>query len=184
MTNTTDHNHDLEDRIETLRKLDETRKRSGKLRDEGIEVLMAHRKDLLRSHIFDTTLALRALGTKRNQPFEEKEKQEELLGTIFDLGKDLQTLTLQDIVDHKLSALAAARVLRALVACPGAAFSKTALVCYYWIARELYTAEGSDWNTGGVRAAPEGSVSAFVTGECVHALLSFAEAQEKTGIFI
>ena len=92
---------------------------------------------------------------------------------------------MQDIIDHELSALAAARVLRALVACPGAAFSETALVCYYWIAREMYTAEESDWNTGGVRAAvEEGFASAFVTGECVHALLSFAEAQEKTAAFI
>jgi len=129
-------------------------------------------------------LTLRALGTKLNQPFEKDKEQQEFLKTVFDLGAELQKLTLQDIVDHKLSVLAADRVLRALTACPGAAFSKTALVCYYWIARELYTANGSDWNTGGVRAAPEGNVTAFVTGECVHALLSFAEVQEKTGIFI
>jgi ribosomal protein S16 len=186
MTNASNHEHDLEVHIPTLRKLDDLRRLSGKLRDEGIEVLLKHRKDVLRSQdsIFDVALTLRALGVKCNRPLEKRENQQELLATIFELGQDLQNLTLQKIADHDLPTLVAARVLRALVACPGAAFSKTALLCYYWIAREIYSAEGSDWNTGGVGAAPKGSVSAFVTGECVHAMLSFAEAHEKTGEFI
>jgi hypothetical protein len=40
MTDATDHNHDLEDHLPTLRKLDEARKRIGELRDEGIKVLI------------------------------------------------------------------------------------------------------------------------------------------------
>ena len=66
MTDATDHNHDLEDHLPTLRKLDEARKRIGELRDEGIKVLIAHENDLLRSPLFDTALALRALDTKLN----------------------------------------------------------------------------------------------------------------------
>jgi len=50
MTDITDHNHDLEDHIPLLRQLDDARKQSGELRDEGIMVLVKHGKDLLRSH--------------------------------------------------------------------------------------------------------------------------------------
>ena len=187
MTYATTNTHHLEDHIEQLRKLDDARKKSGVLMDEGIKILTvpAHETELLKLPVMDVSLAVRAIGTKLNQPFEKGGKQKELLDTIFKLGKSLQTLKLQQIADGDLSVLCAARVLQALVACSGAAFSScTAMVCYYWIIRELYTAEGSDWNTGGIGAAPKGRVSAFVTGECIHALLNFAEAFQKTGEFI
>ena len=40
MANVTIHEHDLEDHIPTLRELDEVRRRSAALRNEGIKILI------------------------------------------------------------------------------------------------------------------------------------------------
>ncbi|SCX61568.1 ATP-binding protein [Nitrosospira sp. Nsp1] len=184
--------HDLEDHIQLLRKLDAVRKRSAELRDEGIEVLMDCLQPFGEKKMLpafgdwrhENSLVVRALLTRHDQPF-SKEKEKTRLELIKSLTKQLQQdLTLEKLAEHELSVLVAASVLRTLVAQPGAAFSKTAMLCYYWIIRELYSADRSDWNIGGARAAPGGLVTAFVTGECIRALLSFADALRNTGNFI
>ena len=193
MTHATTHNHDLEDHIEELHKLDEVRKRSAELRDEGIEVLMeclhTPEKDEKPPAFGDwrreRSLVVRALLTLQDQPISDEEKEAKRLNLIESLINQLQNnFTLNDLEENELSVLMAASVLRALTAQPGAAFSRTAMLCYYWIIRELYSANRSDWNIGGARAASGGLVTAFTTGECVRALWSFAEAQRNTGKFI
>lgn len=188
--------HDLEDHIQLLRKLDAVRKRSAELRDEGIEVLMERLhppEETLNTPVFgdwrhENSLVLRALLTRHDQPFskaKDKEKEETRLKLIKSLTSQLQNgLTLEKLAEHELSVLAAASILRVLAAQPGAAFSEEAMLCYYWIIRELYSADRSDWNIGGARAAPGGLVTAFTTGECIRALLSFADALRNTGDFI
>jgi hypothetical protein len=179
--------HDLADHIELLHKLDEARTKSRLWMDEGIKVLVDHKQEILKSarKAMDYSLAIRALETRLNRPFEKEDEQKDLLFEIFELGNGLQKLALEDIYNNNdAPILTAARILQALVACPGATFSTTALVCYYLIIRELYTSAGIDWNIGGVPAGRSGRVTAFVTGECVRALLSFADAQKKTGDFI
>ncbi|SFO05042.1 ATPase family associated with various cellular activities (AAA) [Nitrosospira briensis] len=188
---------DLEDYIPMLRKLDVARQRSAQLRDTGIEFLMEHLQPAEESDqppVFGTwrheySLVVRALLTRHDQPFskqEDEEKRLKLIKSVIDqLQKDEKgTLTLEKLAEHELSVLVAASVLRALVAQPGVAFSKTAMLCYYWIIRELYSADRTDWNIGGARAAPGSLVTAFTTGECVRALLSFADALRNTGNLI
>jgi hypothetical protein len=193
MTDVTDHNHDLEDHITTLRKLDEARRRSAELRDEGIEVLMEYLhlpKKKEEPPAFgdwrrERSLIVRALLTLQDQPFSDEEKEAKRLKLIKSLTNQLQkNFSLKALAENELSVLMAASVLQALTVRPGGAFSKTAMLCYYWIIRELYSANWSDWNIGGARAAPGGLVTAFTTGECVRALWSFAEAQRNTGKFI
>ena len=199
MADATTHNHDLEDHIPTLRKLDTARQRSAELRDTGIKVLMeclrppgeSDEPPVFGDWRHENSLVVRALLTRHDQPFGKKD-EEKRLNLIKSLIDQLQKgengekddLTLEKLADNELSVLVAASVLRTLTAQPGAAFSKTAMLCCYWIIRELYTADRSDWNIGGARAAPGGLVTAFTTGECIRALLSFADALRNTGKFI
>ena len=162
MTDVTDHNHDLEDHIPTLRKLDEARKRSAKLRDDGIEVLMEclHTSEeneeppAFGDWQRERSLIVRALLTRQDQPFTDKEKEAKRRKLIESLTNQLQLhkkFKLEDLAENELSVLIAASVLRALTAQPGGAFSRTAMLCYYWIIRELYSADRSDWSIGGAR---------------------------------
>ena len=96
----------------------------------------------------------------------------------------MKNLELEEIVSSPYPVLLAAETLRALTMVPGYGFSKTAILCYLWLIRELYTAERFDWSMGGMRAAQNGQVTAFITGKCVYAVQSFATAQRKTGQFI
>jgi hypothetical protein len=80
--------------------------------------------------------------------------------------------------------LRAARALQALVSAPDSAFSAATLFFYYRIIREIYSADSPDWSTGGARAGEGGVATAFVTGECVRAILGFARTLEQTGNFV
>lgn len=149
MTNVTTHEHDLEDHIPTLRKLDEARRRSAELRDEGIEVLMECLHLPKESEVelvfgdwrHENSLVIRALLTRHDQPLDKPEKEKERLDIIKCLIGQLQrgqqgSLTLEELAKDELSVLTAASVLRTLTAQPGAGFSKTAMLCHYWIIRE------------------------------------------------
>lgn len=75
--------------------------------------------------------------------------------------------------DDNLPILRAARVLTALAAAPESALSKTAVFCYYLIICELYAGDAPDWLIGGARGGEGLASCAFVTNECIHALLAF-----------
>jgi hypothetical protein len=53
---------------------------------------------------------------------------------------------LKNLGSHHLSTLLAAEFMQALTAAPDLAYSKAMLLCYYWIIRELYTADAPEWN--------------------------------------
>lgn len=72
--------------------------------------------------------------------------------------------------------LTAARTMHALVRRPQTVFSTATMLCYYRIVRELYLAAFPNWIIGAARAGEGGRVSAFVTGECVRAILAFQDS--------
>jgi len=76
--------------------------------------------------------------------------------------------------------LVAARTMQALIRRAKYVFSSTAMVCYYRVVRELYVADGPDWTIGAARAGIGGGTSAFVTGECIRAILAFEGAIRRT----
>lgn len=98
--------------------------------------------------------------------------------------KILENLSLEVIVNSRLTILLAAEVMEALIAAPSSTFTPPLLYCYYLIIRELYTTDAPDWAVGGARANSNGMVSAYMTRECVRALLSLIRALEDTGNFI
>ena len=79
--------------------------------------------------------------------------------------------------------LTAARTMHALVRRPQTVFSTATMLCYYRIVRELYLAVFPNWTIGAARAGEGGRVSAFVTSECVRAILVFQRAIRDTATF-
>jgi hypothetical protein len=83
-------------------------------------------------------------------------------------------------LDISVPVLVAARAMQALVGRAETVFSRATMICYYRIIRELYVAAGPDWTIGAARAGGGGSTSAFVTGECIRAILAFEGAIKRT----
>lgn len=79
--------------------------------------------------------------------------------------------------------LTAARAMHALVGKSETVFSPATMLCYYQIVRELYLATFPNWIIGAARAGEGGRVSAFVTGECVRAVLAFQNSIRDTITF-
>jgi hypothetical protein len=79
--------------------------------------------------------------------------------------------------------LTAARAMHALVGKSETVFSTATMLCYYQIVRELYLATFPNWIIGAARAGEGGRVSAFVTGECVRAVLAFQNSIRDTITF-
>lgn len=97
------------------------------------------------------------------------------------------TLTIQNLLplsssDHNevVPVLLAARALSTLAVIPRTVFSETSMFCYYRIVRELYYADYPDWTIGGARAGQGGRTSAFITGECIRAIMALEAAVRKT----
>ncbi len=86
--------------------------------------------------------------------------------------------------DDLVPILTAARAMHALIGTPQTVFSKATMLCYYRIVRELYLATFPNWIIGAARAGEGGRVSAFVTGECVRAILAFRDAIGNTITFL
>ncbi len=88
------------------------------------------------------------------------------------------------ILAGPLPILTAARAMQALVASREHAFSVPTMLCYYWIVRELYTIEVPTWSSGGARGAAGGECTAFITGECLRSIHSFARAIQRTSAYL
>jgi hypothetical protein len=159
--------HDLEDHIYTLRDLDEQRRISAKLRGYGIKVLEQWIKSERekRQVCPNVTYALpkadpslyariiEVLYHRSEKPLEDlKEVCDQLIKDIE--GSEPQTEDsplLKQIKNHDFSVLFAAELMGALVTAPDRAYSKPALLCYYWVIREIYTADAPAWSIGGAR---------------------------------
>lgn len=76
-----------------------------------------------------------------------------------------------------------ARILHELVGRPGFAFDIRVSLSYYGLVRELYTAGHPDWVIGSARASEDSSATAFVTNECVRAILSLHASLDLTVSF-
>lgn len=204
--------HDLEDHIEALRGMDEQRKDSGGLRTYGIKVLEEWIKTEPR--MINTSWDSRGTEAKERGDAEDTvSRYARVIGTLYryrrtdrddkipsdglkqffdQLIKKMGGLKLapeppvflKQLKSHYLSVLFAAELMQALVATPGRPYSKAALLCYYWIIREIYTADAPGWNIGGTRAAIGGMESAYVTAQCLIAVIRFIQSQKDTMQFI
>src|SRR5258708_7080984 len=110
-------------------------------------------------------------GGSQNQPVTDKHNE----------GNEPATRTETD--SDPVPVLTAARAMHALVGRSETVFSTATMLCYYQIVRELYLATFPNWIIGAARAGEGGRVSAFVTGECVRAVLALQNSIRDTITF-
>jgi hypothetical protein len=84
---------------------------------------------------------------------------------------------------EKVPVLLAARSMQALVGSSEHAFSRASILCYYRILREIFVADAPDWNVGGARAGNGGESTAYLTAQCIRAILGFVRTLEQIGTF-
>ncbi len=164
---------DLDAEIEQLERLDRQRIVSAEMRDQGRKALRDHldvSEDWAQSSTKHDPLVVKALCDRKEGP-------------PLQLVKDLECIQ-EGEKPVSLPVLHAARTMQALAAAPDSAFSESFLYSYYLVVREIYTADAPDWKVGGARAAIGGMASAFVTGECVRAILTFVRTLENTRGFL
>lgn len=180
----------LEEDIQPLKQLHELRKQCIDLRDQAILAITSEpygdqrARWQPRGDQVEQALVARAIYAARKDHVRLGKRDRSVSTEAVDALK----LRLEDLYADSRSqnhgddvpVLRAARVLQALATTPSGTFSTSAMVCYYRILRELYTADAPDWTTGGARAGLNGSSTAFVTGECVRAVLGVARALERT----
>jgi ATPase family associated with various cellular activities (AAA) len=184
---------DLRTDLETLQELNRTRERAKELRELGLQSLRDIKKTEgpnLPGWIFSGNEAEVALLVKvqnhRNLSQDEKANDEagahsSLTNKLSKLGLDLLLPDAKEEGrDTAVPVLVAALTLQSLAARAETVFSETSMFCYYRIVRELFYASRPDWTIGAARAGRGGRTSAFITGECIRAILSFKSAVERT----
>lgn len=174
--------HDLENDLELLTELDRWRVRSAHLRDIG-------QRALARSYsedssewasstlpVFEAANVLKAMlvhPTHLEFPHEFVEALEHL---------SLKSIVQADPDD--VPVLRAAKTMCALATAPNSAFSPSVMFLYYYIIRAIYAADAPEWSMGGTPAGEGLSPRAYVTWECIKAILHFQRALENTAALI
>jgi len=79
-------------------------------------------------------------------------------------------------IDKRIPVVVSALSLEVLSSRSQTALSRESMIFYYRILYELSAVNPPDWTLGAARSGPDGGVSAFVTNECVRAVLVFSEA--------
>jgi hypothetical protein len=170
--------HSLEQDMDILVDLDDLRVRSAKLRDEGRQALdklsekdWESANDKVEDALVAKALCYRTTSANSHQDLLAVLEAIDLEGT-FESDSD------------QVPVLRSARIMQALVSAPDSAFTESVMFLYYRVIRELYTADAPDWTIGGARAGEAGAATAFVTGECIRAILGFARNLEQTATFV
>lgn len=188
--------------LDTLRELNTLRDRAKQLRQRGRQALASIPKDFTDSrydqlavdydlsseewvggrHPIDIALLVRTLNHrdlgeyKFESPDRLVDALTKIITTRFSEGGTNNPLPTSPDYDDAVPILTAARTMHALVRRPRTVFSTATMLCYYRIVRELYLAAFPNWIIGAARAGEGGRVSAFVTGECVRAILAFQDS--------
>jgi ATPase family associated with various cellular activities (AAA) len=102
--------------------------------------------------------------------------------SVQDRQKQLDEL--DSLLRPRAPVLQAARTLQALLAVPGHALSRGALLCYGVLVHELYTAAPPDRTVGSARARAGGHHTAFMTSECTRAIAGFARMLDRSAEFL
>lgn len=191
----------LDDDLNTLSKLSDSRKRAKKLWNDGLQALETISSREVadsggwRMSYDDVESALVALVQSRDvtkirdgkdSSFVKRIanlKLEELFGVQLEISPPEASFYNRN--EHeKVPVLVAARAMHALVVSSKHAFTPASLRCYYRIVRELYSADSPDWSTGGARAGNGGESTAFMTGESVRAISALARTHRQTATFL
>ena len=195
----------LEEMIETLSELDRVRDEVRDIRKKALEWLVRYDERQKKANT-GTSAKGTTRESSKNVDLVEKANVKRALrlcirervegsdaasaamkGTGLESLLDLSTVELKQLIDIDEEAIplfSAPRVMHALVATPGSVLCQATAFCYYSILRALYTPARPEWTTGGVRAGSGGATTAFVTSECVRAVLALARVLTRTKDFL
>ena len=169
--------HDLEAHSEDLERYDDIRQKSLEMRNEG--------KDAL-AHLIEADNTSSVPPDQASRYYRIKTLRVALQTGVESINPEYwekafsYVKSLEQLNETPRSVLVAAESMRGLVATSGFALGGQVMRSWYWILRELFTASQPDWAVGGAAAGPEGSVSAFVTAQCVHAVMDLSESLVAT----
>jgi hypothetical protein len=159
----------LEDDIEALRELDHWRVRAATLRNRGKKAL---RSDSI-SWAPTTALTLEDAAVLKALLVHSRSETDETNAAAARARRleqiDAKAVFGSDV--DQLPVLRAARAMYALVGSPDSDFSKSVMLFYYAVLREIYAADAPDWVLGGARAREGLKPIAFVTFECIRAVI-------------
>ena len=195
---------DLRDSIDGLRELDRIRNTATTLREQGLRFLRIVKTNTpgadIATDVDELTrkfcqrwtssgtlaeLALLVKGQNHYQPPADSLRAGDNKNALLEQLKEgvtIERLLPIDLSDktESVPVLLAARTLSTLAVLPETVFSKTSMICYYRIVRELYYADFPDWTVGGARSGDGGRASAFITGECIRAIMALEVAVRRT----
>jgi hypothetical protein len=171
----------------TLLELDRLRRRAAELRDQGLTALRSLAVDyekekstwLCADDDIEMSLLIKTLGTifDRSTPPPVKKM---LPPALKNKVQTLSTLNMGELWDDKdgtrMPVFRAVRILQALFATPSYAVSDASFHCFYILVRELYSAHPPEWAFGAARAGEGGPSTAFVTDDCIRAIVRYAHA--------
>ncbi len=200
--------------LEQLRKLNNLRDRAKEMREmaliplrqiediaqeKGIKLKVNNKSETipnstgLRDWVSSRDQAEIALLVKvqNNRDINKENKANMSAEATIALKNRLADTKLQDLFDHSgrpshhpVPVLTAALTMQGLISRAETVFTRATMVCYYRIVRELYEANPPDWMVGAARVGNAGRASAFVTSECVRAILGFQKSIVRTNDFL
>lgn len=88
------------------------------------------------------------------------------------------------LFDRRVPVLVAAHCMEIFSEKSSTVLSAETMLCYYRILVEMRLATWPDWTVGAARAGEAASVTAFVTGECVRAIMAFQRSLDSTSEFL
>ncbi|MET4323798.1 AAA family ATPase [Bradyrhizobium sp. RT5a] len=195
----------LDEQIADIEKLDELRQRARGLQEGAIEALTqktyvpqprsqsklekaawiekAERAnwalpgdDVEKAEMLQALALLKPTEEKNNTCWNESRER---------LIADLTDITYKDCIESEAALdtvpiFRCAQVLQALARTPGHALSEAALACFYRVVQELNEIASPAWASAAARASHDAMPTAFITGECVRALLALENALLQT----
>jgi hypothetical protein len=189
----------LDEELASLTELDNLRREARQLRQAGKEALRNIQKniqkevpkweaseDLIEAALLVKIQAHRHLGGEEH---DAKPQNDDLIDRLLKirLKEDLFIDELNEkngpLTAAQVPVLAATRIMQSLVTTSKYAFTRASLLCYYRIVREIQSADSPNWTIGGAKAGKGGDPTAFITSECIRAILSFERTHRDTSLF-
>lgn len=172
----------LEDDLLALNELDEYRVRSADLRDAGRKSLAHSYGETAHLYIDEERAprSERAMVARALMAHEVDEYDSEC-------ARHFASIHDADVFSddgNPMPILRAARDMHALVQSDQYVFTSTVMCLYYRLVREIYSAHPPEWVTGGTRASDAAPTTAYVSGECVRAILGLRRALMRRANYV
>ncbi|MFT4438832.1 ATP-binding protein [Caballeronia sp. 15715] len=170
--------HDLEAHMDELKAVDVIRHQSALMRTAGHEALLSIEPAP------NEKLDLYHRYKRARIEWQFSKKDSAAIKRVRAVEAYVKSFCLSDLLGEDMPVLAAAEAIRTFVSVGHLSTREPTLLAWYWIVREIFSANSPDWCLGGARAGSTGWANAYVTSQCVQALSDLAINLEKTAEFL